>query len=77
MNPTIWLIRVQAGNGWSDYPAEYGTMTRLETARSLFAKLVAEGKYYSYGLYKCEMMDSAIPSRKPAATAADSPSQEA
>lgn len=51
MNPTIWLIRVQSGNGW-----EYGMMTNKEAALALAADLHAEGKYYTVGVYECNMI---------------------
>jgi hypothetical protein len=52
MDHLVYLIRVQTGNGWSDYPSEYGgCMTSKSAALSLGEKLSRE--YFTVGVYEC------------------------
>ena len=65
----VWLIRVQDGNGWSDYPAIYGdTMTSEKAAKELAAKLAGEKPDHNreydiprtVSLYRCEQVSETI-----------------
>lgn len=68
MDHRVYLIRVQSGNRWSDYPAEYGTMTSKDAALKFGEKLSAE--YFMVGVYECDAIkmhrnEARLPREKP------------